>query len=293
MLDLKGIYVSVISPFTNNYDLDIDGFKEHIRIINESDVQGMVIAGTNGEFSSLSTDERKSLYKSALDARARNKLVICNIGCESTEETRKLAAYCKDIGADAVMITPPYFIFPSEDGIIRHFNTISKSADVPIILFNIPYLGHPNLHPDLVHKLTEIKNIVGLKESDLSIYQLFDQIGLNGGRISVFSGLGANFLPAMAAGARGLITTWPEFVPKIACSMYDLIERGDLKAAREMHLRIVPLARSMGDASKIKAGFEMMGLPAGPPRLPLLPATDEEKQRINKALCELGVLPRN
>ncbi len=231
----KGIFVSVISPFTSNYALDIYGFKEHIRIVNESDMQGMVIAGTNGEFSSLSTDERKLLYKNAIDGCAHNKHVICNIGCENTEETRRLASYCKDVGADAVMITPPYFVFPSEEGIIQHFHTISQSVDIPIILFNIPYLGHPNLHPDLVHKLTEIKNIVGLKESDPSIYQLFDQIALNGERISVFSGLGANFLPAMAAGARGLITTWPEFVPKVACSMYDLIEKGDLKAAREMH----------------------------------------------------------
>jgi 4-hydroxy-tetrahydrodipicolinate synthase len=289
MLKVEGIYVSIVTPFTRKYILDVEGFKEHIEAVVESDLQGVVIAGTNGEFSSLSTEERKILYKSAVETASGRKRVICNVGCEGTEETISLASFCRDAGADALMITPPYFVFPTDEGIIRHYEMIAKVVDLPIVLFNIPYFGHPNLTPELVHKLAEIDNIVALKESNTSINQLIDQIELNGERISVMSGLGANFLPAMAAGAKGLVTTWPEFVPDTANRLYGLIQEGDLKTAMEVHTKVSRLARSMGDASKIKAGFEMIGKSAGPPRLPLLPAAKGERQRIKKALLGLGV----
>jgi 4-hydroxy-tetrahydrodipicolinate synthase len=292
MFRVEGIYVSIISPFTKNYALDVEGFREHIRAAAESKLEGMVVAGTNGEFSSLSTEERKTLYKCAVDG-SQGKRVVCNVGCEGTEETISLARRCGDIGADALMITPPYFAFPTDEGIIKHYEAIAEAVDLPIILFNIPYYGHPNLTPELVHRLTEIDNIVGLKESNTSINQLIDQIEINGGRISVMSGLGANFLPAMAAGAKGLITTWPEFIPETANQLHELIKKGDLKAATELQIKVARLARSMGDAPKIKAGFELVGKPAGPPRLPLLPATKQEKQRIRDALTGLGVEAKN
>ena len=290
MFELKGFFVSLISPFKDDYSLNINGFKEHVKRVIDSDLHGMVVAGTNGEFSSLSDEERKRLYKIAVDESMGNKIVICNIGCESTCETQKLATFCKEIGADGVMVTPPYFIFPNDDGIFQHYKSISENVNIPIILFNIPYFGHPNLHSDLVHRLTEIKNIIGIKEANFSIYQMMDQIRFNGNKISILSGLGANVLPAMSVGAKGVITTWPEFIPEIAFRFYDLIEKGDLKGAREIHHKILPLARSIGDAPKIKAGFEMIGLPAGPPRPPLLPSTDKERELIRKALINLGVL---
>ncbi len=293
MFRVEGIYVSIISPFTRRYTLDVEGFKEHIRAVAESKLHGVVIAGTNGEFSSLSTEERKTLYKCAVDTAAHEKRVVCNVGCEGTEETISLASYCRDIGADALMVTPPYFVFPTDEGMIRHYKALAEAVDLPIILFNIPYFGHPNLTPELVHKLSDIGNVAGLKESNTSINQLIDQIEVNGDRISVMSGLGANFLPAMAAGARGLITTWPEFIPDTASRLYELIKKGDLKGATELQVKVARLARSMGDAPKIKAGFELVSKPAGPPRLPLLPATKDEKQRIRDALTGLGVTLKN
>ena len=113
MLNLEGIFVSVISPCRSDYSLDVDGFIVHVRRILDSHIHGMVIAGTNGEFALLSNDERRELYKVAVNESKGKKPVICNIGCESTWETIELAIYCNEIGVDAVMATPPYFVSPT------------------------------------------------------------------------------------------------------------------------------------------------------------------------------------
>ena len=256
----------------------------------DSGLFGVVVAGTNGEFSSLSNEERRVLYKTAVDESKEGKRVICNVGCESTWKTLDLSLYCGDIGADCLMIAPPYKRFSDEEGIFQHYKMISYQVSLPIILFNAPSYGYPNLHPALVHRLTELENVVGIKEAELSIYQIMDQIRFNGDKISILSGAGANVLPAMSVGAKGVITTWPEFVPETAVRLLDLIKSGDLKGALEIHRKILPLARSVGDANRIKAGFSMIDLPAGPPRLPLLPATAEEKEEIRKALLNLQIL---
>jgi 4-hydroxy-tetrahydrodipicolinate synthase len=290
LFELEGFYVSLISPFNADYSLDIDGFRDHLRRVMDSDLPGVVVAGTNGEFSSLSNVERKTLYKTAVDGSKEGKKVICNVGCVSTWKTLDLAVYCKDVGADCLMIAPPYMRFSDEEGIFQHYKTISDQVSLPVILFNVPFYGHTNLHPALVQRLTELENVVGIKEAELSVYQMMDQIRLNGDKISILSGAGANVLPAMSVGAKGIITTWPEFVPKMAVRFFNLIKGGDLKGALEIHRMILPLARSVGDAHRIKAGFNLMGLPAGPPRPPLLPATDEEKEEIRKALLNLQAL---
>jgi len=229
------------------------------------------------------------LYKVAVKEVDGKTKVITQTGLPSTRQTADLTSYSKEIGADAVMIIPPYYIIPTEEGIYKHYEAIAKEVNIPIVIFNFPHSGHPNLRPEFVDRLTNIKDIVGNKEAVTDITHMQDIIRLVGNKISVMSGVGSNTLPALAAGAKGVMSGYITVVPKLAKELFDAFKGGGFMKAREINLKLYPLMRLTANAPGIKAALNMMGLPAGPVRPPLVPLANEEKEKMRNMLKKLDL----
>lgn len=287
----EGYIISIITPFTKTNELDEAGFKEHLKKVLETDLHGVLIGGSNGEGNSLSSEELRRIFDIAVNTMRGKKQVVCTPSRDSTGETVALTKYCKDIGVDAVMISPPYWIAGGDEGVYEHYKTIAASGDIPIVLYNQPTFFGGNLTPQFVNKLAKnIPQIVGIKEANQSILQMEDQIMLNSGRISIMSGSGGNTLPALVIGAEGVMTTWPQFVPGMAMQLYNLVIDSKLVQARELNGKLLPLMRTVRNAPTLKAAFEMLGFPTGTVRPPLVPVKAGVKENIRRILEKLNLL---
>ena len=286
----QGYVISIITPFNKKGELDENGFTKHVKSILETDLHGVLIGGSNGEGSSLSTEELRRIFDITVNVVSGKRQVICTPLRERTEDTLTLIKYCRDIGVDAVMIAPPYWIAGGDEGVYEYYKALA-TIDVPIVLYNQPTFYGGNLTPSFVKKLVKnIPQIVGMKEANPSILQMQDQILLNGSNISIMSGSGGNTLPALVIGARGVMTTWPEIVPDMAIELYDLVGKSKVDEARRLNNKLLPLIRNVRNAPTLKAAFEMLGRPAGSVRLPLLPLKTDEKERIRDILQKLDLL---
>jgi 4-hydroxy-tetrahydrodipicolinate synthase len=287
----KGYIISVITPFTRENRLDEAGFKEHLEKILDTDLHGVLIGGSNGEGNSLSSDELKMIFDLAVKVVGAKKQVICTPSRDSIGDTVALTQHCKDIRADAVMISPPYWIAGGDEGVLEYYKTISSSVDIPIVLYNQPTFFGGNLTPQFVSTLAKsVSQVVGIKEANPSVLQMEDQIMLNGEAISIMSGSGGNTLPALVIGAQGVMTTWPQFAPDLAMRLRKLVIDSRLDEARQLNARLLPLMRTVRNAPTLKIAFEMLGLPAGKVRPPLVALKPNEKEKIRGILHKLNLL---
>jgi 4-hydroxy-tetrahydrodipicolinate synthase len=187
----------------------------------------------------------------------------------------------------------PYYNRPTQEGMYRHFRELAEKVDLPQILYNIPSRTGVNLLPQTVARLAEVKNIVGIKEAS-TVDQVSEIIELTRGKdFVVFSGNDNQTLPILSLGGVGVISVASNVAPKLVAEMVRAFRRGDLEGARELHYRLSPLFKALfleTNPAPVKAALEMMGLPAGAPRLPLVEVSQQTREALRKVLIDLGLL---
>jgi 4-hydroxy-tetrahydrodipicolinate synthase len=219
--------------------------------------------------------------------------VLAGTGSNSTAEAIRLTAAAREMGADGALLLSPYYNKPTQDGIFRHYKTIAASVDLPLFLYNIPGRTASNIAPETIARLAEIKNIAGIKEASGSMDQASDIVKLCGDRIAIFSGDDALTLPLIALGAKGVIATCSNVVPR---EMHDLAAAalgGDFVKAREIHYRLIPLMRALfveTNPIPIKQALAFMGKCANELRLPLVPMTSGPADRLRVAMKDLRLV---
>jgi 4-hydroxy-tetrahydrodipicolinate synthase len=204
-----------------------------------------------------------------------------------------LTQFAKEAKADAALLVVPYYNRPTQEGMYRHFKELAERVDLPQILYNIPSRTGVNLLPQTVARLAEVRNIVGIKEAS-TVDQVSEIIELTRGKdFVVFSGNDNQTLPILALGGVGVISVASNVAPKLVAEMVDAFRRGDLEGARELHYRLSPLFKALfleTNPAPVKAALEMMGLPAGAPRLPLVEVSQQTRETLRKVLISLGLL---
>ncbi|MCQ8903589.1 MAG: 4-hydroxy-tetrahydrodipicolinate synthase [Methanothrix sp.] len=288
----RGVFPAIITPFKDDGSLDEDGLRRNVEALASTGISGIVPCGTTGESATLSHEEHKRVVEVVVEC---SKVpVVAGTGSNNTSEAIDLTRHAADAGADAALLITPYYNRPNERGLFEHFRKIAESADIPIVLYNVPKRTGVELRPEVVARLAEISNIVAVKEASGSLTQVSRIIELTSGKkFSVLSGDDDLTLPMLALGATGVVSVVANVAPRATVAMVDAFLNGDIARARELHYRLAPLVRAMfleTNPIPVKTAYRMMGMAAGPLRLPLAPMSEENEAKLKDILTKMSDL---
>lgn len=297
--DFSGCHIPLVTPFKEDYSLDIDGLKRLINyLIEEEKVNGLVPCGTTGESPTLDHEEHNKVIEITVKETRGRVPVIAGTGSNSTQEAIKMTKLAEAAGADATLQVGPYYNKPTMDGMLAHFEAIAQSTRLPIFIYNIPGRTGKNIEPEILVKLSEIDNIVGLKDACGDITQTMDIIAgtkRKGKTFFVLSGEDSLTYPLMALGGDGVICAVGNVIGREYTTMCRLMKEGKWAEAREIHYKTLPLVKTLFIESNpvpVKEAMQMMGLPSGPVRLPLVPMRPANREKLRQDLIALGRLKR-
>jgi len=295
MLKIEGVYPALITPFTKDDEVDAAGLKRMVEYVEEGGVAGIVPCGTTGESATLSHEE----HKRVIDIVVANAKVpvIAGTGSNNTKEAIDLTRHAADAGAEACLLITPYYNKPNVRGLKEHFRQIGDSADIPLILYNIPSRTGLNMSAETIVEIAaEVETVKGVKEASGNLKQVGAIIKLakeRGLDFTVVAGDDFLTLPIMSLGGRGVISVAANIAPQPMSEMVDAMLKGDIEKARELNLRLFPLFEAMfleTNPIPVKRAAELMGLPAGHVRLPLGGLSEENEQKLRKVLEALGLM---
>lgn len=270
----EGVLPAIITPFfrDSSMSLDLEGLESNIESLLQRGVHGIVPCGSTGESATLTFEEHETVIARTVEVVDGRVPVLAGTGSNSTAEAMRLTRSAKDAGADGALIISPYYNKPNRSGLIKHFTKLAD-LDLPIVIYNVPGRTAQNLQPDLVAELAEHPNIVGIKEASGDITQISRIIEETQDEdFSVLSGDDAMTLPILAIGGTGVISVAANVVPGLMVEMYESFSAGDLAQAQDLHYILSPLMRAMfidTNPIPVKKAVELLGMAAGPVRLPL------------------------
>jgi len=288
---LKGAFTALVTPFREG-GVDEKALIHLIERQIEGGVQGLVPCGTTGESATLSHDEHNRVIDLTIETSAGRLPVIAGTGSNSTAETIRLTRHAEDAGAQAALLISPYYNKPSQAGLFAHFKSVSEAVDIPLVLYNVPGRTGVNMLPETVARLSEFKNIVGIKEASGDLAQVSSVIELSMDDFYVISGDDFTTLPALCLGGCGVISVTSNVVPGDVSSMVNGFMAGDIDGARAMHYALSPLNRAMfleTNPVPVKTALAMLGLINEEFRLPLARLSGENRDRLLHALKHYGL----
>jgi 4-hydroxy-tetrahydrodipicolinate synthase len=289
MSELKGVCVPACTPFDKTGDtVDEKALSAHLERLLEAGVHAVVSCGGTGEFAYLSEAERRQIHQLiARRVRGRSRFVAQS-SAVSTRDTIENAKFAEGLGADAVMILPPYFEGPTMDGVMWHYETVARAIKTPIIVYNIPQNTNRDITPELFSRLLQIDNIQYIKDSTGDFTRI-QQLIATGGK--VLNGGDTLAFPALVAGCPGLIWGGVNATPKEAVRLYDLVAKGDLNAAATVWKSLLPAQLfywTHDYNSSVKAATNLLGGNVGICRKPALPLPESDLAELKSALSSLG-----
>jgi len=294
-ISLKGVVVPMLTPFKENGDLNTDALRMLTDWLIEQGIHGLFPVSSIGEAAKLSMDEKKTIIKTVVDVTNGRVLVVPGTGFPDERRTVQLTKYAQDVGADAALIVEPYYQKPSVEALYDYYKTINDSIkDFPLVLYNIPIFAGYELTPELVAKCADLENVVGIKDSGGDISKFNFMLHLAGDRIAVLQGIDLLFLPSLAIGSPGAMIGGGNVAAKPEVQMYNAFIDGDLKKARSIHEKLVPLWLVLGGYGTFPVSYKeavtMLGIPMGPARKPAEPLMDDQRKKMKETLTQVGLL---
>jgi len=283
-----GVYPAMVTPFTDEEEIDVEGMRSNIAYLEKGGVAGLVPCGSTGESATLSFDEHKKLVEITVDAASVP--VIAGTGSNNTAEAVELTRYAQDTGADAALLIVPYYNKPMKSGLIKHFSAIAQACEIPLILYNIPGRTGINMDPETISTLAhEYSNVAGVKEASANFTQISNIIEITRGlEFSVISGDDGLTLPMMALGATGVISVTADILPKQMGRLAQLCLEGNFAKARDVHYQLAPLFKALfieTNPIPIKKACDLLGLAGGPLRLPLTTMAEPNVVKLKETLA--------
>lgn len=296
-MDLRGCHIPLVTPFLDDGSIDEPGLRNLVNyLIEEEKVDGLVPCGTTGESPTLTYEEHGRVIQIVVEETRGRVPVIAGTGSNSTAEAIEMTRHAEQVGADATLQVCPYYNKPTQEGLLAHFRAIAENTRLPIVIYNIPGRTGRNIEPDTVVELSKLEKIVGIKDACGDLTQTMRI--LEGTRNSpkpfyVLSGEDALTFPMMALGGHGVICAVGNVIGREYREMVHLMLEGRLEKAREIHFRTLPVVRALfieTNPVPVKEALNLMGLPAGPLRLPLTPMRPANREVLKEALRGIGRL---
>jgi 4-hydroxy-tetrahydrodipicolinate synthase len=288
------VITAMATPFRDDASLDLDRAQELASWLLDHGSDGLVVAGSTGEGATLSDAEKADLFGAVVEAAGGRGKVIAGTGTYDTKHSIHLTKEAEAAGCDAILVVTPYYNRPPQRGLDAHFRAVAGATGLPVILYNIPSRTACLIEADTLLRLAnEVSNIVAVKDATADLGTAARVIRDAPEGFEVISGNDGDTFALVCLGATGVIAVASHVAGEHMREMVDLIEAGDHVSARKINDRLVPLYTGLYVVSNpipLKAALEMIGQPVGPPRLPLVPATEDERAVIRKALVDAGVL---
>ena len=291
---LHGVYPAIVTPFTADDRMDEAALAKVTDYVIQGGVHAIMSTGGTGEFPHLDRQERKRATEIIVCQAGGRVPIVAGTAAASTREVVHLSQDAQEVGASAVILTPPFYFQLPASSLVEHFRLVAKELDIPVVVYNNPLYTGNNLSPQDIAALSDHPRIIGCKQSNADMGQLVEVLRLAPATFSVNTGIDSQFYPALCVGARGIFSTAASVIPRQMVEIYRLTLNGEHEAARVLHMKVQVLNRFLeydpGYVAPCKEALEMLGIRVGSPRSPMPGLTDGERAGVRAALKELGLI---
>ena len=287
-----GVGAAMITPFDSD-GVNFDAFGSMIEYLIDGKIDSLIVCGTTGEPATMTADERRAAIAFAVEKSAGRVPVIAGCGCNSTAETVANARAAQSLGADALLVVTPYYNKCTQNGLVAHYTAVAEAVDIPVIVYNVPSRTGVNLLPSTMLRLSDVKNIVGIKEASGNIEQLQELVRITRGKTDVYLGEDSLTYLGMTLGSKGVISVAANVAPLLMREITENDENGNYAAAREAQLKALPLIRALFSEVNpipVKKAMNFLGFDAGVPRLPLTEMEEAHAAALYGEMQALGLV---
>lgn len=289
MTDFKGIVAAILTPFDDDDRVDLEYVRRLVRFVEDGGCQGFVPSGTNGEFPSMTLDERKALIETCAAAKG-GLFMVAGTGCSNLKDTVELTRFAESVGSDAAMVVPPYFFFyATEQGLIDYYKRVFEAVSLPIFLYNIPQCSGVRITDGLIRALECYPHLAGVKDSSGRLESTLHYIEAFP-NLKVFVGDDHHCLSALTAGGAGHITGLPNAFPRICADLYRAFAAGEDAAGYQARLSMARhIYSAFPEFALNKYVLSLRGFPFRHCRPPLTDLSSEQKARFEALMRAAGL----
>jgi len=287
----KGCGTAIITPFTED-GVNFDEFKKMIEFQIKEGADAIIVCGTTGESSTMTTEEKKETIKFAIETANKRIPIIAGTGSNCTKSAIEMSKYAQSVGADAVLVVTPYYNKTTQAGLIAHYKAIADSISIPIILYNVPSRTGLNIAPKTCYELSKVENIVAIKEASGNISQVAEIANLCKNNLAIYSGNDDQVLPILSLGGLGVISVLSNIVPKDVHNMVQNYFDGNTEKATQIQANSLNLTSALFSEVNpipVKTACNLIGFNAGIPRLPLIEMSESGKESLKKEMINYGL----
>ena len=286
------LLTAMITPFMPDGKVDYAAAAALAKRLVENGSDGLVVAGTTGESPTLSAEEKLRLFSTIVEAVGGTASVIAGTGSYATGESIQLTKEAEKTGVDGILLVAPYYNRPPQEGLYRHFKAVAEATSLPVMIYNIPGRTGVNVSPETMARLARVDNIVALKESAGNLAQVSELVRRLPPDFMIYSGDDVLTLPMMALGAVGVVSVASHVAGRKVKEMIEAFLRGETSQANRIHQALLPLFNVLFITTNpimVKTAVNLLGIPVGGVRLPLVNATSEEISQLKEVMQGLGL----
>ncbi|HWT76708.1 MAG TPA: 4-hydroxy-tetrahydrodipicolinate synthase [Mobilitalea sp.] len=293
MAVFKGAGVAIVTPFTQNNEVDYEKLGELIEYQIAESTDSIIICGTTGEASTLTHEEHLECIRYTVNKVAKRVPVIAGTGSNATDTAIYLSQEAEKYGADTLLLVTPYYNKATQKGLIAHFTAVANSVKIPVILYNVPGRTGCNILPQTVAAMFKnVENIVGIKEASGNIAQVAEIMQLTDGKIELYSGNDDMVVPVLSLGGLGVISVLSNIAPRQTHDMVMKFFEGDVAGSRDLQLKLLPLINALFcevNPIPVKKAVNLMGFHVGALRMPLTELEPANAERLLKEMNTAGI----
>ena len=291
-----GAGVAIITPMKANGEVNYEKLGEFIDYQIENSTDAIVICGTTGEASTLTHEEHIETIRFAADHVKKRVPVIAGTGSNCTETAVYLSQEAQKAGVDACLVVTPYYNKATQKGLIKHYTTVAKSVDLPIIMYNVPGRTGCNIQPETAATLAkDVDNIVAIKAATGNMAQESKTMALAEGRLDMYSGEDGLIVPLMSIGAKGVISVLSNVAPQQTHDICAKFAEGKIEESRQLQFNALELVDALFcevNPVPVKHALNLQGWDMGPLRMPLCEMEDANLERLRNAMIQYGILEK-
>ena len=294
MAIFKGAGVAIVTPMKANGEVNYEKFAQLVEFQIDNGTDAIIVCGTTGEASTLTHEEHLDVIKYCVEVVAGRVPVVAGTGSNCTETAIYLSKEAEKHGADGLLLVSPYYNKATQNGLYRHFKAIADSVKIPVILYNVPSRTGCNILPQTVVRLCrDVENIVAVKEASGNISQIAHLAAIADGCVDIYSGNDDQIVPILSLGGLGVISVLSNVAPRQTHEICQKFFDGDVAESRRMQLEALELCDALFSEVNpipVKKALNLMGMEAGPLRMPLTEMEDDNADKLEKAMKVYGII---
>lgn len=284
------ISTAMVTPLDAKGNIDFQKTSHLVEYLLKNGSDSLVISGTTGESPTLTFEEKAALFKHVVNVVDKRVPVIAGTGNYNTRDSIELTKKAEDIGVDAILLVAPYYNKPNQEGLYQHFKAIAESTSLPVMIYNIPGRSSVNIEPETIIRLSEVPNIKAVKEASGNLVQMTQIIANTPDDFVLYCGDDSLALPTLSIGGVGVVSVAAHIIGNEMQQMIQAFFSGNVTEAAKWHQKLLPVMKGLFAApspAPVKTALQLKGLNVGSVRLPLVPLTEKERNKLAELLKTL------